>query len=118
MNSVRRRHDNDRVGAGSKNQQASSSTLLQRLYKQWALSSRFDHGYMALLLAAEAALGVLIIRKIAYTEIDWIAYMQEVEGYLGGERDYLKIRGDTGASCVPIVVAGRAGLWCLPVPPS
>jgi alpha-1,3-mannosyltransferase len=71
--------------------------VLQRLYRQWALSSRFDIGYMAVLLAAEIALGVLIIRKVAYTEIDWVAYMQEVEGYLGGERDYLKLRGDTGA---------------------
>lgn len=30
------------------------------------------------------------------TEIDWIAYMQEVQAYLQGERDYTKIRGDTG----------------------
>jgi ALG3 protein len=109
MNSVRRRHDNDRVGAGSKNQQASSSTLLQRLYRQGALSSQFDIGYMALLLAAEVALGLLIIRKVSYTEIDWVAYMQEVEGYLGGERDYLKLRGDTGASWVPIVVRACCG---------
>ena len=30
------------------------------------------------------------------TEIDWKAYMQEVEGFIGGERDYLNIKGDTG----------------------
>lgn len=35
------------------------------------------------------------------TEIDWIAYMQEVEGYLGGERDYLKLQGDTGPLVYP-----------------
>jgi len=32
----------------------------------------------------------------ADTEIDWKAYMQEVEGFLGGEHDYVKLRGDTG----------------------
>jgi ALG3 protein len=111
MSAVRRRHDNGRMGiGGSKIPEASTSTtLVHRLYKQGALSSQFDHGYMALLLAAEVALGLLIIRKVAYTEIDWVAYMQEVEGYLGGERDYLKIRGDTGASCVPIVVRACRG---------
>jgi hypothetical protein len=30
------------------------------------------------------------------TEIDWIAYMQEVEGFILGERDYTKLKGDTG----------------------
>ncbi|KAG0142596.1 hypothetical protein CROQUDRAFT_13567, partial [Cronartium quercuum f. sp. fusiforme G11] len=35
------------------------------------------------------------------TEIDWRAYMQEVEGYLHGERDYTKIRGDTGPLVYP-----------------
>lgn len=35
------------------------------------------------------------------TEIDWIAYMEEVEGYLSGERDYLKIRGCTGPLVYP-----------------
>ena len=99
MNSLRRRHDNDRLGTSStsKYSEASSSSLFYRLYKQWALSARFDYWYMALLLAAEVALGLLIIQKVAYTEIDWVAYMQEVEGYLDGERDYVKLRGDTGA---------------------
>lgn len=32
----------------------------------------------------------------ADTEIDWVAYMQEVEGWLGGEYDYTQLRGDTG----------------------
>ena len=33
---------------------------------------------------------------VKVTNIDWIAYMQQIESVLGGERDYLKIRGDTG----------------------
>lgn len=37
------------------------------------------------------------------TEIDWIAYMQEVRGFLQGERDYLQMRGDTGPLVYPAV---------------
>jgi hypothetical protein len=67
MNQVRRRHDNDRFDS-SKSPETSS--LFHRLYRQWALSPQLDYGYMALLLAAEVALGLIIIRKVAYTEID------------------------------------------------
>lgn len=30
------------------------------------------------------------------TEIDWVAYMQEVEGVINGTYDYLQLKGDTG----------------------
>ena len=30
------------------------------------------------------------------TEIDWRAYIQQVEQYRNGERDYTLIKGDTG----------------------
>lgn len=55
----------------------------------------------ALLLLGEFVLNTLIIHKVAYTEIDWIAYMQEVEGFLLGERDYTKLKGDTGPLVYP-----------------
>lgn len=55
--------------------------------------------YFALLL--EISLGFLIIQRIPYTEIDWKAYMQEVEGFLSGERDYYKLEGDTGPLVYP-----------------
>ena len=41
------------------------------------------------------------------TEIDWRAYMQQVEQYRNGERDYTLIKGDTGCvptTCAPILV--------------
>ncbi len=49
----------------------------------------------------EVALGFLIIDRVPYTEIDWIAYMQEVEGVLSGEMDYSKLKGDTGPLVYP-----------------
>ena len=30
----------------------------------------------------------VVIQGVKYTEIDWIAYMQEVEGVLNGTYDY------------------------------
>ncbi len=37
----------------------------------------------------------------ADTEIDWIAYMQEVEGVVNGTWDYSKLKGDTGPLVYP-----------------
>ncbi|KAF9981525.1 dolichyl-P-Man:Man(5)GlcNAc(2)-PP-dolichol alpha-1,3-mannosyltransferase [Mortierella antarctica] len=54
-----------------------------------------------LLFLGEILLNTVIIKKIPYTEIDWIAYMQEVSGYLRGETDYMKLRGDTGPLVYP-----------------
>jgi alpha-1,3-mannosyltransferase len=67
----------------------------------------------AIFLMGELVLSTFIIHKVACkirikicirdinlvrldTEIDWIAYMQEVEGFILGERDYTKLKGDTG----------------------
>ena len=36
-----------------------------------------------------------------YTEIDWIAYMQEVEGVKNGTYDYSLLKGDTGPLVYP-----------------
>ncbi|KAF9153460.1 dolichyl-P-Man:Man(5)GlcNAc(2)-PP-dolichol alpha-1,3-mannosyltransferase [Linnemannia schmuckeri] len=54
-----------------------------------------------LLFLFEILLNIIIIKKIPYTEIDWVAYMQEVSGYLKGETDYTKLRGDTGPLVYP-----------------
>jgi alpha-1,3-mannosyltransferase len=71
-----------------------------RLYKRLA-GKEYDWVFLSLLLLAEFFLCGLIVRYVAYTEIDWIAYMQEVEAYVEGERDYMKIRGDTGPLVYP-----------------
>lgn len=46
------------------------------------------------LLLVEFFLNVLIIERVPYTEIDWRAYMQEVEGFLNGTWDYTQLKGD------------------------
>lgn len=40
---------------------------------------------------------------LADTEIDWRAYMQQVEQWIDGERDYTKIEGQTGPLVYPAI---------------
>lgn len=65
----------------------------------------FDPNHISLtcwlLLIFEVFLNVLIIERVNYTEIDWIAYMQEVEGFLNGTLDYKELKGDTGPLVYP-----------------
>uniref|UniRef100_UPI00358FB4A8 dol-P-Man:Man(5)GlcNAc(2)-PP-Dol alpha-1,3-mannosyltransferase n=1 Tax=Myxine glutinosa TaxID=7769 RepID=UPI00358FB4A8 len=42
-----------------------------------------------------------VIQRIPYTEIDWQAYMSEVEGVLNGTFNYSELRGDTGPLVYP-----------------
>lgn len=54
-----------------------------------------------LLILVEVVLNVLVIERVRYTEIDWRAYMQEVEGVLNGTYDYSQLKGDTGPLVYP-----------------
>lgn len=54
-----------------------------------------------LMLAFDTVLTALIISRVSYTEIDWEAYMEEVEGFLAGELDYTKLKGGTGPLVYP-----------------
>ncbi|KAH6673978.1 dolichyl-P-Man:Man(5)GlcNAc(2)-PP-dolichyl mannosyltransferase [Plectosphaerella plurivora] len=53
------------------------------------------------LLAFDALLCIAVLFKVPYTEIDWKAYMEQVEQFVGGERDYAKIQGGTGPLVYP-----------------
>ncbi|KAK1385168.1 Asparagine-linked glycosylation 3 [Heracleum sosnowskyi] len=53
------------------------------------------------LILADSILVALIITYVPYTKIDWDAYMSQVSGFLGGERDYSKLEGDTGPLVYP-----------------
>ncbi|KAL7533030.1 hypothetical protein ACHAXR_006297 [Thalassiosira sp. AJA248-18] len=61
----------------------------------------YDIPFIVFLFVAEAILTTLIVLRVPYTEIDWVAYMQEVTTYQEGERDYVNIRGDTGPLVYP-----------------
>ncbi|XP_019628046.1 PREDICTED: dol-P-Man:Man(5)GlcNAc(2)-PP-Dol alpha-1,3-mannosyltransferase-like [Branchiostoma belcheri] len=54
-----------------------------------------------LLFCLEIVLNVFIILRVNYTEIDWVAYMQEVEGVINGTYDYMQLKGDTGPLVYP-----------------
>lgn len=56
---------------------------------------------MVLMFVAEIIVNIVVISKIKYTEIDWIAYMQEVEGVVNGTYDYMQLKGDTGPLVYP-----------------
>ncbi|TDH68438.1 hypothetical protein CCR75_007664 [Bremia lactucae] len=76
------------------------SRVLSFLYDlMW--SYRYFPQLACCLLLVEACVGYIIIQKVPYTEIDWSSYMQQVELFKAGERDYLKIRGDTGPLVYP-----------------
>lgn len=55
----------------------------------------------ATFVVLELFLNALVIEYVPYTEIDWRAYMQEVEGFVNGTRDYGALRGDTGPLVYP-----------------
>ncbi|KAL4155117.1 hypothetical protein PRNP1_007231 [Phytophthora ramorum] len=76
------------------------SRVLSFLYDlMW--SYRYFPQLAAVLLLVEAVVGYVIIQNVPYTEIDWSTYMQQVELFKGGERDYMNIRGDTGPLVYP-----------------
>ena len=51
---------------------------------------------LLLALPARDHVSSLCVIACVDTEIDWVAYMQEVEGVLNGTLDYSQLRGDTG----------------------
>lgn len=46
------------------------------------------------ILATELLLNILIVHRVNYTEIDWIAYMQQCEGFLNGTTNYAFLKGE------------------------
>ncbi|XP_072036595.1 dol-P-Man:Man(5)GlcNAc(2)-PP-Dol alpha-1,3-mannosyltransferase-like [Amphiura filiformis] len=65
----------------------------------------FDPEYLwiaaIVLWFAEIVVNVLVINRVKYTEIDWEAYMDEVEGVVNGTYDYVKLKGATGPLVYP-----------------
>ncbi|XP_078010794.1 dol-P-Man:Man(5)GlcNAc(2)-PP-Dol alpha-1,3-mannosyltransferase isoform X2 [Phascolarctos cinereus] len=65
------------------------------------LEPRYTPLVAACLCLAEVGINHWVIRRVAYTEIDWKAYMSEVEGVINGTYDYTQLRGDTGPLVYP-----------------
>nr|XP_054768759.1 dol-P-Man:Man(5)GlcNAc(2)-PP-Dol alpha-1,3-mannosyltransferase-like isoform X2 [Lytechinus pictus]XP_054768760.1 dol-P-Man:Man(5)GlcNAc(2)-PP-Dol alpha-1,3-mannosyltransferase-like isoform X3 [Lytechinus pictus] len=65
----------------------------------------FDRKYLwfsaTVFFISEIFVNVTVIEKVKYTEIDWKAYMQEVEGVINGTYDYMQLKGDTGPLVYP-----------------
>lgn len=45
------------------------------------------------IVLAEILLNVIVVQRVPYTEIDWVAYMQECEGFLNGTMNYALLKG-------------------------
>nr|XP_033814195.1 dol-P-Man:Man(5)GlcNAc(2)-PP-Dol alpha-1,3-mannosyltransferase isoform X1 [Geotrypetes seraphini] len=86
---------------------APASAPLQSLRRAWhdkrllLLEPHHTPLMAALLCLAEVALNLWVIHRVAYTEIDWQAYMEEVEGVLNGTYDYVQLKGQTGPLVYP-----------------
>lgn len=57
---------------------------------------------LCLLMLSDLLIAIAVIQNVPYTEIDWRAYMQEVEGVIRRhELDYELLQGDTGPLVYP-----------------
>lgn len=45
------------------------------------------------IILIELVLCTFVIQSVRYTEIDWVAYMQECEGFLNGTTNYSLLKG-------------------------
>lgn len=76
-------------------------TILMYFIINLLINPKFSIYVMFLLLPVELVLNIGIVFKVNYTEIDWRAYVQEVEGFLNGTFNYYELKGDTGPLVYP-----------------
>ncbi|OJJ61980.1 hypothetical protein ASPSYDRAFT_54926 [Aspergillus sydowii CBS 593.65] len=74
---------------------------LMQLVGELCLNPKHTRWIAPLLNIGDGLLCALIIWKVPYTEIDWTTYMQQIQLYLSGERDYTLIKGSTGPLVYP-----------------
>ncbi|NXX85230.1 ALG3 mannosyltransferase, partial [Urocolius indicus] len=83
---------------------AAMAAGLRRAWRQRRavlLEPRYTPLVAACLCLAEGGLNLWVIRRVPYTEIDWQAYMEEVEGFANGTLDYTQLQGGTGPLVYP-----------------
>ncbi|XP_033115206.1 dol-P-Man:Man(5)GlcNAc(2)-PP-Dol alpha-1,3-mannosyltransferase-like [Anneissia japonica] len=79
-------------------------SLIRRIFRartQLLFDQQFFWLVALALILAEILLNIWVIQNIKYTEIDWQAYMQEVEGVINGTYDYMELKGGTGPLVYP-----------------
>lgn len=92
----------------------SNQSSARSFVRQALLGHKYTHFLAAAIWTLDALACIAIIQRVpcklkrhayisnvADTEIDWKAYMEQVEIYLKGERDYTAIRGGTGPLVYP-----------------
>ncbi|XP_068593927.1 dol-P-Man:Man(5)GlcNAc(2)-PP-Dol alpha-1,3-mannosyltransferase [Cebidichthys violaceus] len=85
----------------------SPSALWGKLHTLWQdkhmvpFKTEYTLLVVSVLWFLEIGINVWVIQKVAYTEIDWKAYMDEVEGVINGTYDYTELKGDTGPLVYP-----------------
>lgn len=72
---------------------------LENLQKATQKKLGFSVIYFTVIL--DFFINLIVLNYVSYTEIDWIAYMQEVEGVLNGNFNYTELKGDTGPLVYP-----------------
>ena len=71
-------------------------------YSHYSHYYYYDYGYLFLLVAGEICMSYVIVTFVAYTEIDYQAYMEQCYLFLQENvRDYYFIRGQTGPLVYP-----------------
>uniref|UniRef100_G3PQJ8 Dol-P-Man:Man(5)GlcNAc(2)-PP-Dol alpha-1,3-mannosyltransferase n=1 Tax=Gasterosteus aculeatus aculeatus TaxID=481459 RepID=G3PQJ8_GASAC len=95
------------AGGVRKKPAGSPSALWGKLNTLWQdkhmvlFKSEYTLLVVSVLWFMEIGINVWVIQKVAYTEIDWKAYMDEVEGVINGTYDYTELKGDTGPLVYP-----------------
>ncbi|XP_077412117.1 dol-P-Man:Man(5)GlcNAc(2)-PP-Dol alpha-1,3-mannosyltransferase [Vanacampus margaritifer] len=94
-------------GVARKKPPGSASPLWATLQTLWQekhlvlFKTEYTFLVVSVLWLLEIGINVWVIQKVAYTEIDWKAYMDEVEGVINGTYDYTQLQGDTGPLVYP-----------------
>lgn len=83
-------------------EQHAHKMLVVEDYIKYVRDAKYSKYYAPLIWLGDLVLCILVILKIPYTEIDWVAYMEQLDQVLvQGEYKYTNIEGSTGPLVYP-----------------